>query len=131
MEQVKGRMRSLRLKRKREIKEEKAKEIWQKIRDKKVGEVRRNFSHLRDQEDASLGVSSLPNVLIHNRIEPIQWEKMCQGTLIQGQGLQRGIKTKYIRCRKKCELRFYDDVRDYELLFVSPLTIPLPQDSSV
>ena len=93
-----------------------------------MGELRRNFSHLRDKEDERLGVSCIPHVVIHNVIQPLHWEKMRQGTLIQGQGLQRGIKTKYIRSKKRCELRFYDAVRDCELLFVSPLKIPLPED---
>ena len=83
MEQVEGRMRSLRLKRKREKKEEKQKEIRKNIRNRKVAQVRINFWHLQDKEDERLGVSSIPSVLIHNVIEPVQWEKMRQGNLVR------------------------------------------------
>ena len=92
-------MRSLRLKEKREKKEE----IWQKIQAKMIRQVRRNFSHLQDKQDEILGVSCIPYVIINNVIQPLRWERMRQGTLIQGQGLQRRIKTKYIRSKKRCE----------------------------
>ena len=132
MEQVEGRLRSLRLRRKREIQEEKQKKIWHKIRHKMIRQVRRNFLHLTLKQDEKLGVSCIPYVIVNKVISPCQWERIKQGTLRpdQGLGLQRCIKTKYIwrNNMKRCELRFYDAMKNCELLFVTPLRIPLPED---
>ena len=130
MEQVEGRMRSLRLRRKREIQEKENMKIWRKIRAKMIGQVRRNFLHLTTKQDEKLGVSCIPYVIVNKVISPCQWNRIKQGTLRSDQGLQRSIKTKYIwnNNKERCEMRFYDALKNCELLFVSPLRIPLPKD---